>query len=719
MGSTALALVAFFALALALPGLAAIDDCIDYTGYPHWIGQLETDLPAWDIVVEEGLAYLAVRSGGVVVVDVSDPEHPVQIGGTGGTANADKLVKAGPYLFVADGSGRAVHVLDVSDPTAPYAVTQVPTGIYPKGLAVAGDYLYVAVQNDGVLVFDIGDPTAPLELVTLPVVSAYNVNVAAGLLYVNSALNGLDIYDLVDPAVPSLVTRVQVPNMEETWDTAVLGDNAYVVGPYGMWVLDVSDPAETSVVETSSWWARDIMIAGDLAYLSRTGVEILDLTDPEHPMPVTYLSEPSLNALSWVRSVSVDLGMVFAAADDAGLMVGDVQLAAAPPRTTALGLPTAAERLRPWNNYVLIADRTEGLLVVDVTDPESPDLVGTLASEDARAVIGDGDLAYLADGGDGLKIVDLTEPATPSQIGHLDTYSRVATGLDLADGHVYLAADLNGLMIIDVTDTANPDLLVQFETPGRAQDVCVVGDYAFVADDEGGLQVLDITDPTVPFIAGSLDLPGRQQSLAWDGTSLFVGGLLTGLWAVDITTPTAPEVTGWLPFEAHDLALDGDFLLAAGGGGVHIVDRSDPSTLISVGFLPTVEKCFTVAVTDGCLFAAGDSLHAAARHCPAPSSAEDVPTPAAWAVLGAYPNPFNPQVAIDFELSAPQVIRLDIVDPAGRHVATLTEGSFAAGPHKASWGGRDDRDQGAPSGIYFLVLKGEAGIASRKVTLVR
>ena len=112
-------------------------------------------------------------------------------------------------------------------------------------------------------------------------------------------------------------------------------------------------------------------------------------------------------------------------------------------------------------------------------------------------------------------------------------------------------------------------------------------------------------------------------------------------------------------------------------------------------------------------------MHAAARHCPAPSGVGDLPTPADWAVLGAYPNPFNPQVAIDFELSAPQVIRLEIVDLAGRQVATLTEGSFAAGHHQASWNGRDDRGHGVPSGIYFLVLKGEAGIASRKVMLVR
>lgn len=713
-------------LAVAIPVSAVTSECKDYSEYPHWISYLETDYDAQDILVVGEVAYLTqhlhgANQKGVVVVDVSDPEHPIQIGALEGTVGARDMVSVGQYLYLADSQNRAVVVVDVSDPASPFLVTQVSTGIYPSSLDLEGEYLYVAVRDDGVLIFDVSDPIAPLPLGALPVPDSKKVTVAGDLLYVNTSSEGVYIYDLIDPGAPSFVTQVTVASQGETWGANAQGDYAYVVGPYGMWVLDVSDVTNISVIGTYSWWAWDIVIDGDLAYLSSTGVDVLDLTDPAHPEMVTYLPEPGLG-LSWIKSVSVKGGIVFAAADDAGLMIADVRVAKAPPRTTVLGFPAAAAKLRSWNSHLLVADQTEGLLVVDVADPESPNLVGTLASENAHAVLGDGDLAYLADGEGGLKIIDLTDVSAPLEIGHFNTVSGIygaAVNLDFDGENVYLAAGLKGLMVINVADPASPSLLARLVTPGRTEDVCVVGDLVFIADDEDGLQVVDISDPAVPYIAGSLALPGHLHSLVWDGISLFVGGYNTGLWKLDISEPTAPEVVGWLPLDASDLALDGDFLLAAGGKGVQIVNRSDTLTLVSGGFIPTFERYPTICINDGFLFAAGDSLHAAARNCSATSNALGESPSRVWAELGAYPNPFNPQVEIDFVLSAPQTVRLEVVNLAGRLVATLAEGSYSVGRHSVTWRGRDDEGGSSSSGIYFLVLRGEAGIATRKVSLIR
>ena len=153
----------FLFLLIYASGPVTADDCLNYSDYPHWISQLETPVFAEDVLVEGNLAYLAIRTAGIIIVDITHPGHPVQIGSLGGTvdpdwtATADRLALDGNHLFVADGSGRLVHVVDVSDPTAPFPVTQIPTGIYPDGLALKGDYLYVAVQNRGVVVFDITD----------------------------------------------------------------------------------------------------------------------------------------------------------------------------------------------------------------------------------------------------------------------------------------------------------------------------------------------------------------------------------------------------------------------------------------------------------------------------------------------------------------------------------------------------------------------------------
>ena len=58
-------------------GPAMAGDCLNYADYPHWISQLETPVWAADVLVEGNLAYLAIRTAGIAIVDISGPWHPV------------------------------------------------------------------------------------------------------------------------------------------------------------------------------------------------------------------------------------------------------------------------------------------------------------------------------------------------------------------------------------------------------------------------------------------------------------------------------------------------------------------------------------------------------------------------------------------------------------------------------------------------------------------
>ncbi len=94
-------------------------------------------------------------------------------------------------------------------------------------------------------------------------------------------------------------------------------------------------------------------------------------------------------------------------------------------------------------------------------------------------------------------------------------------------------------------------------------------------------------------------------------------------------------------------------------------------------------------------------------------------------VLGAnYPNPFNPQTVIAFELPATAAVKLHVYDVMGRKVATLAQTRFAAGEHRVNWDGRDDAGANAASGLYLYRLQatlpdGRTLTQSRSMTLVR
>ncbi len=93
--------------------------------------------------------------------------------------------------------------------------------------------------------------------------------------------------------------------------------------------------------------------------------------------------------------------------------------------------------------------------------------------------------------------------------------------------------------------------------------------------------------------------------------------------------------------------------------------------------------------------------------------------PRAFALLPPWPNPFNANVTIAFELPKASVVELVIVDMAGRRVRSLAKGVFSVGRHRLFWDGNDDHGRSQASGVYLLRLRAGKHIASQKVVMVK
>ncbi|MCB9516863.1 MAG: hypothetical protein H6693_11775 [Candidatus Latescibacteria bacterium] len=93
--------------------------------------------------------------------------------------------------------------------------------------------------------------------------------------------------------------------------------------------------------------------------------------------------------------------------------------------------------------------------------------------------------------------------------------------------------------------------------------------------------------------------------------------------------------------------------------------------------------------------------------------------PAAAALLGAYPNPFNPATTLRVELPAAGRVRVSILDLQGRRVRTLHAGLLPAGPSAMVWDGRDDAGRALPSALYLARVETPAGTATGKLLLLK
>jgi hypothetical protein len=95
-----------------------------------------------------------------------------------------------------------------------------------------------------------------------------------------------------------------------------------------------------------------------------------------------------------------------------------------------------------------------------------------------------------------------------------------------------------------------------------------------------------------------------------------------------------------------------------------------------------------------------------------------------FALLDAYPNPFNMNTVIPFKLAQSGVVDLSIYNTRGQLIKTVASGLYNEGLHHVSWNGLNEQQQVVPSGVYFYRLTtssktNHAVDLSRKIVLVK
>jgi hypothetical protein len=93
--------------------------------------------------------------------------------------------------------------------------------------------------------------------------------------------------------------------------------------------------------------------------------------------------------------------------------------------------------------------------------------------------------------------------------------------------------------------------------------------------------------------------------------------------------------------------------------------------------------------------------------------------PLTTALRGNYPNPFNPETSIRFDLAEAGLVRLHVFDALGQKVQTLVDRSLSAGTHQAVWRGIDQSGRSLSSGMYFYRLEVGSYSRTRKMLLMK
>ena len=106
----------------------------------------------------------------------------------------------------------------------------------------------------------------------------------------------------------------------------------------------------------------------------------------------------------------------------------------------------------------------------------------------------------------------------------------------------------------------------------------------------------------------------------------------------------------------------------------------------------------------------------------------DAKRPNSWilqtTLLPTYPNPFNPETWIPFDLAQESAVTIAIYDSAGQTVRRLELGELPAGSYRvkgkaAYWDGRDALGAPAASGVYFVRIEAGVYTETRRMVLLK
>ncbi|MBI9032647.1 T9SS type A sorting domain-containing protein, partial [bacterium] len=86
--------------------------------------------------------------------------------------------------------------------------------------------------------------------------------------------------------------------------------------------------------------------------------------------------------------------------------------------------------------------------------------------------------------------------------------------------------------------------------------------------------------------------------------------------------------------------------------------------------------------------------------------------------LSNYPNPFNPETTIQFDIAEESTVKLQIYNIRGQLVKILVNTRLNAGKHSIVWNGTNENKEKVSSGIYlYKVSSGEENRVNKMILM--
>lgn len=670
---------------------------------PARMGEIATPGRARSVAVEGNTAYVADGTAGVQVIDIAAPSKPSLVKTLGGFTSVHRVRVADDKLYALDRErGMLVFNLpDVHNMQIPRPRRFFRTAGTPINVAIHNDTVYFSDNRHGLLILK---PSPFGDFVVRSVVpilaTAHQIEETGGTIHAYVASGNLILVDVTDDQNPEIDFRLNTPGLatgiQFRDDTVYLADRQT-----GLHVINVRNPQQPRRISTQSTFgnATEIVLRDTLAYVAdgKGGIQTIDISKSESPKWLhRYASGGTAYGLDVVET-------------DGGKRTVYVANGVGGLKTLEFTTPyhgTVTKKLPLSTNIITANNQFEA---ANCTKIRVQDGHGFVATET------------------GMYVVNL---ATDTIAAHIPTTSPVSD-IALHEGYAYLCA--GSLIVVDSRVPQQSRIVSKRDMPGSAYRVVIDADppaHAYVAALEGGLQVFDITGLAVPRLVGNHATQGNATGVTLADDRAYLLDSSIGVAVLDVSEPNDPQLqdaydNDTLPI---DVKVNGTYLYLLDSNSVQVIDTR---TLTATSSFRGLGFPFELQLVGNTLYVADlYQLRIFRVHPEGYSLAVEEPAQSDWIpdavkptlvnrLSQNFPNPFNPETWIPYQLASDTNVSLHIYDAQGRRIYFKALGYRKAGSHTVHWNGRNAAGESVASGVYFYTIHTGTFQATRKMLIKR
>ncbi|WP_321420439.1 PGF-pre-PGF domain-containing protein [uncultured Methanomethylovorans sp.] len=400
------------------------------------------------------------------------------------------------------------------------------------------------------------------------------------------------------------------------YDIEVVGDYAYLGQGQDLVIMDITDDdksIEKGRITTSSV-VRSVAVASNYAYVANdNGLVIIDVSNPSS---LNILNTFAINGSPQEVVVSDNYAYVVTRVYSGDeyyntLEIVDVTNSASPTVVGSYDTYGYRSIVDVEGNYAYMSDVSEGLIILNITDPSSPKVEGTISGS-ISDVVTSGNYTYTINGS--LNIDNIADPSSPTFVSEYFSDYGTIENVAISGNYayllttVYLADEYHDMLeIVDISNTTAPVYMGTYfgDDKESMNSITVSGNYAYIADDYGGFMKIDVSNPNSPQLANKYDNAGSVFDVAVSGNYAYLAESGNGLVIADISDQSSPTFTGSYDIsdDAYKVEVLGDYAYLdthwfSNINALHIVDVSNPSSPAMNGVWSFDPDSYSTAVAD-------------------------------------------------------------------------------------------------------------------------